>query len=377
MPWVCAVGSTAYVTWYDRRFAIPGVTTDFTDFFGGSASLDMSNTLVAGPEFRISTASDPNCASGWPCAPRATGDSESCQIQPQLAGVCLDGTGAGSQQRCDFTSGPACPAGESCMLGGGCPKYGDYNGNACAGGRLFMAWASATAPTGVTPSTGIDTFTDSRVVCCVPQIQTAGALNFGATCSTEPVTRDLEICNQGKTLLQVTNITSSSTRYSVATPVPGFPMDIAAGNCQTLQVTFNPNAPGTVNATLSIASNDPAFPTATVQLTGSAGAPDISVTGNGSFGNVCSTASEQHTIDAKGKRAFQKGGDLCDAGTRKRADRDHPDACSAPCHRMGDRRDGGGGRRGRSGRVLSPHRLVTGRRGRVLGVRPDHSLFVD
>ena len=297
MPWVCAVGSTAYVTWYDRRFAIPGVTTDFTDFFGGSASLDMSNTLVAGPEFRISTASDPNCASGWPCAPRATGDSESCQIQPQLAGVCLDGTGAGSQQRCDFTSGPACPAGESCMLGGGCPKYGDYNGNACAGGRLFMAWASATAPTGVTPSTGIDTFTDSRVVCCVPQIQTAGALNFGATCSTEPVTRDLEICNQGKTLLQVTGITSSSTRYSVATPVPGFPMDIVAGNCQTLQVTFNPNAPGTVNATLSIASNDPAFPTATVQLTGSAGAPDISVTGNGSFGNVCSTASEQHTID--------------------------------------------------------------------------------
>ena len=146
------------------------------------------------------------------------------------------------------------------MLGGGCPRYGDYNGNACAGGRLFMAWASATAPTGVPPGAGIDTFTDSRVVCCVPQIQTAGSLNFGSTCSTEPVTRDLEICNQGKTLLQVTGITSSSARYSVATPGPGYPMDIVAGNCQTLQVTFNPNAPGTVNGTLSIASNDPAYP---------------------------------------------------------------------------------------------------------------------
>ena len=297
MPWVCAVGSTAYVTWYDRRFAIPGVTTDFTDFYGGSASLDMSDTLLAGPDFRISTASDPNCASGWGCAPRATGDSESCQIQPQLAGVCLNGAGGGSQQRCDFTTGPACPAGESCMLGGGCPKYGDYNGNACAGGRLFMAWASATPPTGVPPGAGIDTFTDSRVVCCVPQIQTAGSLNFGSTCSTEPVTRDLEICNQGKTLLQVTGITSSSTRYSVATPGPGYPMDIVAGNCQTLQVTFNPNAPGTVNGTLSIASNDPAFPTQTVNLTGSAGAPEISVTGNGAFGNVCSTTGEQRTID--------------------------------------------------------------------------------
>jgi hypothetical protein len=297
MPWACAVGGTAYVTWYDRRFAIPGISTDLTDFFGGSASLDASNDLTAGPEFRVSSASDPNCASGWPCAPRATGDSESCPTQPQLAGVCLDGTGAGSSQRCDFTSGPACPAGESCLLGGGCPKYGDYNGNACAGGRLFMAWASATPPAGVAAGAGIDTFTDSRVVCCVPQIQTAGSLNFGATCSTEPVTKDLQICNQGKELLQITAISSSSARYSVATPGPGFPMDIVAGNCQTLQVTFTPNAPGAVNATLSIASNDPAYPSTTVNLTGSAGAPDVNLTGSGSFGNVCSTATEQRTVE--------------------------------------------------------------------------------
>ena len=160
-----------------------------------------------------------------------------------------------------------------------------------------MAWASATAPTGVTPSTGIDTFTDSRVVCCVPQIQTAGSLNFGSTCSAEPVTKDLEICNQGKTLLQVTGITSSSARYSVAAPGPGYPMDVVAGNCQTLQVTFNPNAPGTVNATLSIASNDPAYPTVTVNLTGSAGAPEINVTGNGAYGSVCSGVAEARTIE--------------------------------------------------------------------------------
>jgi len=297
MPWVCAVGSTAYVNWYDRRFAIPNVTTDFTDYFGGSAALDMSDNLVAGPEFRLTSASDPNCNSGWACAPRATGDSESCPIQPQLAGVCLDGAGNGSGQRCDFTTGPACPVGESCVLGGGCPKYGDYNGNACAGGRLFMAWASATAPTGVTPSAGIDTFTDSRVVCCVPQIQAAGSLNFGSTCSSESVSKDLEICNQGKELLQVTGITSSSARYTVATPGPGYPMDIVAGNCQTLQVTFAPNVPGTANATLTIASNDPTNPALIVNLTGSAGSPEINVTGDGTFGNVCATGAETRTIN--------------------------------------------------------------------------------
>jgi hypothetical protein len=147
------------------------------------------------------------------------------------------------------------------------------------------------------PSNTVDTFMDSRVVCCVPQIQTAGSLNFGATCNNEPVAKDLEICNQGKELLQVTGITSSSTRYSVSTPNPGFPMDIVAGNCQTLQVTFNPNTPGTANATLNITSNDPAFPTLTVNLTGSSGAPDINVTGSGEFGNVCSTATEQREIN--------------------------------------------------------------------------------
>jgi len=111
------------------------------------------------------------------------------------------------------------------------------------------------------------------------------------------VTKDLEICNQGKELLQVTGITSSSARYTVATPGPGYPMDIVAGNCQTLQVTFAPNVPGTANATLTIASNDPTNPALIVNLTGSAGSPEINVTGDGTFGNVCATGAETRTIN--------------------------------------------------------------------------------
>jgi hypothetical protein len=42
--------------------------------------------------------------------------------------------------------------------GGGCPKYGDYNGNACSQGAAYSAWASATAPTGVTAGPGINVF---------------------------------------------------------------------------------------------------------------------------------------------------------------------------------------------------------------------------
>ncbi|HVN89506.1 MAG TPA: hypothetical protein VMT61_06815 [Candidatus Binataceae bacterium] len=29
---------------------------------------------------------------------------------------------------------------------GGTPKYGDYNGNACAVGHFYTVWASATGP---------------------------------------------------------------------------------------------------------------------------------------------------------------------------------------------------------------------------------------
>src|SRR5438270_67853 len=41
----------------------------------------------------------------------------------------------------------------------GCPKYGDYNGLACAGNAVFAAWSSATPPLGVTaPSSGINVY---------------------------------------------------------------------------------------------------------------------------------------------------------------------------------------------------------------------------
>src|SRR5262249_32362416 len=88
LPWVGTVGGAAHVSWYDRRAGVGGASNDLTDFFRGSASLDGGGNLVAGPEIKITQAADPQCASGWPCAPRATGDSEQCSVQPQKAGVC-------------------------------------------------------------------------------------------------------------------------------------------------------------------------------------------------------------------------------------------------------------------------------------------------
>jgi hypothetical protein len=155
MPWSCSTRNGAWTGWYDRSAAITtGTTNDRTDYFVGSSS----GTLPSGMLQNLSNNPDPQCASGWPCAPRSPNDAQSCSVQPELAGICLTATGGGSRNRCDFSLG-GCPPLETCQPGQGCPKYGDYNGIACAGDAVFAAWSSATPPAGATaPAAGINIY---------------------------------------------------------------------------------------------------------------------------------------------------------------------------------------------------------------------------
>ena len=198
MPWVCSVESKAYVSWFDRRNAT-GANNDLTDFYGGSASL-VGGNLTAGTDFVISGAADAQCASGWACVPRATADSESCSVQPQLAGVCCN-TGnancpskcpgpscpAGSGQRCDFSDGGCPTAGDTCNPnpGGGCPKYGDYNGNTCQFGRFYTIWPSATNQPGALGTGGnINLFYSALLVHPLPIAKCKDTtVSAGPTCT--------------------------------------------------------------------------------------------------------------------------------------------------------------------------------------------------
>lgn len=153
MPWSCTTRGSAWIGWYDRG-AATGTNNDLTDYFLGSTSGTLRN-LTVNP--------DPQCASGWPCAPRSSNDSEACSVQPQQAGSCLNAAGGGSGTRCDFSAG-GCPPGEACRTGGGCPKYGDYNGIACAGDFVVTAWSSATAPPGPPAATGIGVYSSAVFV---------------------------------------------------------------------------------------------------------------------------------------------------------------------------------------------------------------------
>jgi hypothetical protein len=312
MPWVCTAGGAAYVSWYDRRAAFPGGTTvsnnSLTDFYRGSASLNPVGNLVRGTEMQINEigSTDAQCEAGaatgtvasWWSPVDAQGDSESCSVQPQLGGYCcvpaeIDGSGrclapsgASSQAACDF-SPDTCPAGEQCAARRGAPKYGDYNGSACAAGRFYMTWASATSPPTLFPaSTDIDAFFTSDLVCCEPEIQVPNPVDFGTVCADASDT--LEVCNTGVEDLVVGSITSSDAEFAVTDPVGGYPVTISADFCFPFQVTFD-TSNGSQVGTLTVNSNDPVTPAFAVPVSGAVGAPDLNlaIANSGDFGGVC------------------------------------------------------------------------------------------
>jgi hypothetical protein len=132
LPYSCAAGGQVFVGWYDRRRARAGLSTnDTTDYFVGAVGIRDLN-LVRVPEVRVTPYSDPQCAT-WPSPSRQSETAEACTHQPQLAGI-LGG------ERCDFSDTA------DCKTERGAPKYGDYNGIACAGGKAFLTWASHVSP---------------------------------------------------------------------------------------------------------------------------------------------------------------------------------------------------------------------------------------
>lgn len=313
MPWTCALGGVAHVAWYDRTAAFPNGTAvsnnSLTDFFRGSAFVDSGGTLKRGTEFAVNEpgSTDAQCEAGaatgsganWPAPVDVSGDSESCSVQPQLGGVCcvpaeITGTACptpspmSSRTQCDFSDN-VCPMGETCADNRGSPKYGDYNGMACAEGRLFMTWASATSPPTITPaSTNIDMFFASQLVCCVPQIQVPGPVDFGLVCG-DGAEETLEVCNTGAEDLIVGSITSDDADFAVTTPLGGFPVTISKDFCFDFEVTFDPSADGPDTAILTINSNDPVDPAFQVPVSAESGDGDLNVAiaNAGNFGNVC------------------------------------------------------------------------------------------
>jgi hypothetical protein len=316
MPWLCTANGVAYASWFDRR-ASTATNNSLTDFFSGSAFLNGAGNLVVGSELQVNAvgSADAQCNAGkatgsagsWPGGSRATTDSTSCQPQPQLGGQCQHSPGqAGdSMQACNLSGGSICPGTESCLATplGGTPKYGDYNGNACAAGRFYTIWPSATPPPGTTATTNIDLYFSALVV-AASQIQVPGPVVFDNTCVGTSSVATANICNSGKTDLHINPITSSDPQFSVVTPSSGYPVTIGPSSCFPFEVRFTPTSPGAKSATLTVPSDDTVNPSVSVAVSGIAGQASAValIADRGSFGSVCreSLRDEPLTISNTG-----------------------------------------------------------------------------
>ena len=157
LPWACAEGKNLYATWYDRR-AATAAAPDLTDFYAGWLRLDNFGPTIHS-NINLTGKSDPQCNSGWPAGAQSQALATSCPT-PQRPGICVNTSTGVRTGLCDFSGTPGCAVGSTCQGGRGAPKYGDYNASACAAGRLYAAWTSATTPTGsTTPAAGLTTFT--------------------------------------------------------------------------------------------------------------------------------------------------------------------------------------------------------------------------
>jgi hypothetical protein len=198
-PWLCTTNGTAYVSWYDRRDATT-TAPDLTAYY--RSSVVDTGTLNVGAETNVSGVDDVECNPGFPQGARSSFEETGCSndlpgsaSNPVTAGECCPSgsappcsTSTTPTTFCDFRFPSTCPSGTVCQAGdpsfAGGPKYGDYNGNGCAQGVLYMAWSSTTAPVGLGCSLAGTACTTSAN-CCSGSGTCVGSLcsPSGSTCT--------------------------------------------------------------------------------------------------------------------------------------------------------------------------------------------------
>ena len=154
----------------------------FTDFFGGSASLDMSDTLLAGPEFRHQHGVGSQLRQRLGAVRRARRETPRAARSSRSSRAYASTGQAARAPNSDATSRPARPArrARAACLAEAVRRTATTTATRAPEAGCSWPGRRPRPPTGVPPGAGIDTFTDSRVVCCVPQIQTAGSAELRA-----------------------------------------------------------------------------------------------------------------------------------------------------------------------------------------------------
>jgi kumamolisin len=118
--------------------------------------------------------------------------------------------------------------------------------------------------------------------------------DFGECCVGAHRDEPLTLHNNGPCNLSVFAVTSSSADF-VPPGVSTYPLIIAAGGSIALPIRFQPTATGAFPGTITVLSNDPAGPKH-VQVSGTAPAGKLEVTGSTIFGPVAACCRVERTI---------------------------------------------------------------------------------
>lgn len=120
----------------------------------------------------------------------------------------------------------------------------------------------------------------------VPRLALSIADNgdFGNVCVGDFRDQPLVLTNAGKCKLTVTGITSSSPDFLVPN-IDALPITIACGAAVPLALRFQPTSLGEKDATITVASDDPASPS-TIDVSGTVPSGMLAITGTTDFGAV-------------------------------------------------------------------------------------------
>jgi photosystem II stability/assembly factor-like uncharacterized protein len=131
-----------------------------------------------------------------------------------------------------------------------------------------------------------------------PQIATliASGGDFGDTCLGSFTDLNLTISNSGQCPLTVSSVSSPDAEFETAITI-SYPLTIAAGGTLAVPLRFKPTTlGGPKTTTISVASNDPLNPVASVSVIGNAPSGTVAVTGSPAFGDVCAPSNPTQSL---------------------------------------------------------------------------------
>ncbi len=120
--------------------------------------------------------------------------------------------------------------------------------------------------------------------------------NFGDVCREAHKDMTLTVNNSGSCPLNISNITSSSTDFTVATALT-YPVTVGAGDSLEVPIRYKSSNLGLDNANITVTSNAENAPSRVVPVSGNAPPGDLKVSGSTDFGNVCAGVNAEKIVE--------------------------------------------------------------------------------